>query len=139
VFDNSNAAPYCTPAQLIVPLVAKWLLVFEDPNSDILWFGKSMPERWLEDGQKVSISGAPTRFGRVGFATTSDLADNKIEATVDLPPNFKATAKLRLRISGARKLISVTVNGAPWKDFTSDGTISIPSVRGSEITIIARY
>jgi len=139
VFDNSPAAPYCTPAQLIVPLMAKWLLVFEDPNSDVLWFGKSMPERWLEDGQKVSISGAPTRFGRVSFTTTSHLADNKIEATVNLPPDFTATAKLRLRVPDERKLLSVTLNGRPWKNFTSEGVITITPSPTPKITLTAHY
>jgi len=139
VFDNSPAAPYCTPAQLIVPLMVKWLLVFEDPNSDVLWFGKSMPERWLEDGQKVSISGAPTRFGRVSFTTTSHLADNKIEATVNLPPDFTATAKLRLRVPDERKLLSVTLNGRPWKNFTSEGVITITPSPTPHITLTAHY
>ena len=139
VFDNSPAAPYCTPAQLIVPLMAKWLLVFEDPNSDTLWFGKSMPERWLENGQKASIVGAPTRFGRVSFSTTSHLAANKIEATLDLPPNFKATAKLRLRVPGGRKLLSVTLNGTPWKNFTSEGVINIPPSPTPKLTLTAHY
>ena len=140
VFDNSPAAPYCTPAQLIVPLMTKWILVFEDPNSDTLWFGKSMPERWLEDGKKVSISGAPTRFGRVAFSTASHLADNRIEATLNLPPNFKATAKLRLRVPGNRKLVSVTLNGKPWKDFTPEGIITISSAASApKITVTANY
>ena len=139
VFDNSPAAPYCTPAQLIVPLMTKWLLVFEDPNSDVLWFGKSMPERWLEDGQKVSLSSAPTRFGRVGFSTISHLADNRIEVRLDLPAGFKAATRVRLRAPGQRKLVSVTVNGAATKDFTSDGTISISPALGSRIAITARY
>ena len=139
VFDNSPAAPYCTPAQLVVPLMAKWLLVFEDPNSDILWFGKSMPERWLEDGQKVSISDAPTRFGRVAFTTESHLAVNRIEATLTLPPAFKATAKLRLRVPGQRKLTSVTLNGKKWKDFTPEGIITIPPAYAPGITVVANY
>ncbi|MBS1803107.1 MAG: hypothetical protein JST28_07045 [Acidobacteria bacterium] len=139
VFDNSNAAPYCTPAQLIVPLMAKWLLVFEDPNSDTLWFGKSMPEQWLEDGQKVSISDAPTRFGRVSFSTASHLTDNRIEATLNLPPNFKAAAKLRLRVHGQRKLVSVTLNGKPWRDFTPEGIITVPPDPTPKITLTAHY
>jgi len=139
VFDNSPAAPYCTPAQLIVPLLTKWILVFEEPNSDILWFGKSIPERWLEDGQKVSISGAPTRFGRVGFSTASHLAQNNIEVELELPPASKMTAKIRLRAPNQRKLASVTINGVEWKDFTPDGTISIPPAFASKITIAAHY
>lgn len=139
VFDDSPAAPYCTPAQLVVPLMAKWILVFEDPQSDTLWFGKSMPERWLEDGQKVSISGATTRFGRVSFATVSHLAENRIEATLELPPGFKAAAKVRLRAPGQRKLASVTINGAASKDFTPEGNITLPPAMPRRVKVIAHY
>ena len=139
VFNDSPAAPYCTPAQLIVPLLAKWILVFEDPQSDTLWLGKAMPERWLEDGQKISISAAPTRFGRVAFSTVSHLAQGKVVAQLDLPAGFKAAAKIRLRVPGERELKSVLVNGTAWKDFTPDGTITVPPRFASRLSITANY
>ncbi len=139
VFNDTPAAPYCTPAQLVVPLMAKWILVFEDPQSDTLWFGKSMPERWLEDGQKVSVSNAPTRFGRVSFSTVSHLAQNRIEIKLETPAGYSAITKVRLRAPGERKIRSVAVNGEPWKDFSPDGTITIPSAPTHETSIIANY
>jgi hypothetical protein len=139
VFNDTPAAPYCTPAQLIVPLMAKWILVFEDPQTDTLWFGKSMPERWLQDGQKVSVSNAPTRFGRVSFSTISHLAQNRIEVKLGLPDKFSAVTKVRLRVPNGRKLQSVTINGVPWKEFSPDGTVSIPHAPGREISIAANY
>jgi hypothetical protein len=34
VLIDRPAAPYCTPAQLVVSLMTRWLLVFEDPQSE---------------------------------------------------------------------------------------------------------
>lgn len=98
-----------------------------------------MPERWLEDGQKISISAAPTRFGRVAFSTVSHLAQGKVVAQLDLPAGFKAAAKIRLRVPGERELKSVLVNGAAWKDFTPDGTITVPPRFASRLSITANY
>jgi hypothetical protein len=139
VFNDTPAAPYCTPAQLIVPLMTKWILVFEDPRSDTLWFGKAVPEHWLDDGQKVSVANAPTRFGRVSFSTVSHLAQNRIEVKLEVPLGIRATTKVRLRVPEERKLRSVVVNRAPWKDFTPDGIITIPPGLASKVSITANY
>ena len=40
---GSRAAPYCSPAQLVVPLLVRWMLAFEEPNSEVLWLGKACP------------------------------------------------------------------------------------------------
>lgn len=139
VFNDTPAAPYCTPAQLIVPLLAKWILVFDDPLSNTVWFGKAIPERWFEEGRKVSIAAAPTRFGRVAFASTSHLAEGTVEVKLRLPADFKATAAIRLRVPGGRKLTAVAVNGRAWRRFTPDGTITIPPRFASRIAVLASY
>jgi hypothetical protein len=139
VFNDTPAAPYCTPAQLIVPLMTKWILVFEDPLSDTLWFGKSMPQSWLEDGQKVSVSNAPTRFGRVGFSVVSHLAQNRIEVRLELPAGYTAATNVRLRVPNGRSISSVFVNGAAWKDFRPDGTIALSHPIARTISITANY
>jgi hypothetical protein len=139
VFNDTPAAPYCAPAQLVVPLLTKWILVFDDPRSDTVWFGKAMPERWLEDGKRVSIRAAPTRFGRVSYFTISRLAAGRVEAQLELPAHFAATAAIRLRVPGGRKLEAVVVNGAAWQHFTADGTITIPPAFASRVWITASY
>jgi hypothetical protein len=52
ILPDEGAAPYCTPAQLVVALMTKWLLVFEDPQSETVWLGKGIPRKWLQDGKK---------------------------------------------------------------------------------------
>ena len=45
---------------MVVPLLTRWMLVFEEPASDTLWLAKGTPRAWLEDGQTIAVSRAPT-------------------------------------------------------------------------------
>ena len=141
VFLDDPAAPYCTPAQLVVALLTRWMLVFEDPMSETLWIGKAMPREWLEDGKAISAENVPTKWGRVGFSVTSHLKEGKIVATLSLPPDqFAAGIKLRLRTQGNVPLKSVHVNGKSWTDFNSqDETITIPAGMSGKIDVVAEY
>jgi hypothetical protein len=116
--DMSRYAPYATPSQLNIPVLTKWMLVFEDPNDPILWLAKATPRGWLENGKKIAVSGAPTRFGTVGYELKSELAANKVSGTVDLPAaGSQADVRLRVRVPGEKKIKSVRVNGKPWTAF----------------------
>ncbi len=140
-FNESPAAPYCTPAQWVVALLTRWILVFEDPTSETLWLGKAIPRKWLQDGKTISIADAPTRWGRIGYSVVSHLEQRNIRVTVNLPPvHFGATTKLRLRTPGHLPLKSVQLNGKPWSQFNADEeTISIPPNTASPVKIMAEY
>ena len=61
-----NTVAYATPAQLSLPLLLKWALVFEEPRSRALWLAPVLPREWLAVGATpVAISHAPTRYGRL--------------------------------------------------------------------------
>ena len=133
-------APYCTPAQLVVTLMTRWMLVFEDPQSETLWLGRAIPRQWLEDGKTTAVSDAPTRWGRVGFSIVSHLNENTISATVRLPSSFPAETKLRLRVPGNAPLKSVTLNGKTYTNFNpAEETITIPAGMPGAMNLIARY
>jgi hypothetical protein len=140
ILPEHDAAPYCTPAQLVVALMTKWLLVFEDPQSETLWLGKGAPRDWLQNGKDISVTNAPTRWGRINFSIGSKVDSGQITAKINLPPHFAATTKLRLRAPNTAQLRSVTVNGKPWTNFDrQQETITIPKDFGPEILIIAHY
>jgi len=140
ILPDEGAAPYCTPAQLVVALMTKWLLVFEDPQSETLWLGKGIPRKWLQDGKKISVAAAPTRWGRVDFTIASHLASGKIRAQLNVPQNFVALTKVRLRAPNNAALKSVTLNGKPWSNFdASTETITIPNGVSGNVNIVARY
>ncbi len=72
----------------------------------------------MNDGLKVGVSRAPTRFGTVSYTIQSWVSRGYIEAEIDPPKRKKPGAILiRLRHPEEKRMKSVTVNGEPWKDF----------------------
>ncbi|MBS0388308.1 MAG: hypothetical protein JSR15_07485 [Proteobacteria bacterium] len=139
--SNDEAAPYCSPAQLVVPLMLRWLLVFEELDADILWLGRGMPRQWFVDGQLISVASAPTRWGRVSFAVQTALRAGRIDARVGFPARgFAAQTKLRLRAPAGQRMRSVTLQGRRWKQFdAAEEVIIVPPGTGGELTIVAHY
>ena len=139
--EGRGAAPYCTPAQLVVPMMARWMLVFEDPQTETLWLAKGAPRAWFEDGKIISVQAAPTKWGRIGYTIASQMSSRKVIATVRFPRTPVAAAvKLRLRAPQGRRLQSVLLDGQPWMDF--DGRtelVSIPAKLSGRVEVIAEY
>jgi len=131
--DMSRYAPYATPSQLQIPVLTKWMLVFEDPNEPVLWLARATPQQWLEEGKKISISGAPTRFGMVGYELRSEIAKGKVFGTIDLSPGPGGpTVNVRIRVPGDKAMRNVLVNGNDWRGFDAARNIVIlpPSISG---------
>jgi len=135
------AAPYCTPAQMTVPLLTRWMLVFEEPSSELLWLAKGTPRNWLEDGQNISVSKAPTRWGRLGFAVHSHIREGRVDAAVDLPSKpTAAVIKLRLRVPEGYRMRSVSLNGKPWEQFdAAEESVTLPSSAKGRIELSVEY
>jgi len=135
------AAPYCAPAQMVVPLLTKWMLVFEDPNSNTLVLAKATPRTWLEDGKIISVSNAPTRWGRVAFALRSRLEQHRVEASVTLPSGDPPEiTRLRLRTPEANQIRSATLNGKNWSDFDPENeTVTLPAGLKGRIDVVVQY
>jgi hypothetical protein len=114
--------------------------MFVTERGDELWLAPFVTNHWLKDGMKVSVRNAPTRFGKVGYTITSNVAKGNIEAVVQLPEN--CTAKkvvLRLRHSEGKPMRSVSVQGKPHRDFDSKNeTITFEPSDGS-VAIRAEY
>ena len=136
-----DSAPYCSPAQLAVPLLVRWLLVFEDPESETLWLGRGLPRDWLAPGKSTAASAVPTRWGRVGFEINSQLQRNIILARVNLPAGgVAATTQLRLRAPLGARLQAVTVNGRDWPHFdAASELVSFAPHTAGQLDIRAHY
>jgi hypothetical protein len=137
---KKTASPYCTPAQVVVPLLLRWMLVFEEPWSDEVWLAKGTPRKWLEEGGKISVSGAPTRWGRIGFSISSHLKEGRVEAALDLSAPFGARVKLRLRVPEGNRIRTVTLNGNPWAQFDPEAeTVLLPAGSRGKIALTVNY
>ena len=134
-------APYCSPAQMTVPLLTRWMLVFEEPFSDVLWLARGTPRSWLEDGNTMAVTNAPTRWGKLSFSLHSHLRTGKVEASMVgavTPPS--PLVKLRLRVPAGHRIRSVTANGKPWDQFNAEEeTITLPPARKRLVDLTIHY
>jgi len=138
--DGTQGGPYATPSEDTIPVFTKWMLLFEEPETNVLWLAKATPRIWLQEGKAIAISGAPTRFGTVGYQLHSDIDHNKVSAVIHLPANYNATTKLRLRVPEGKTMHSVTVNGRPWTNFSAEGeVITIPPAHMQVVNVEVSY
>jgi hypothetical protein len=141
VDPNRFAAPYCSPAQMTVPLLARWMLVFEEPGSEVVWLAKATPRSWLEDGKTIAVTNAPTRWGSLSFSLRSHLQAGNIEARLVWPSAPPSTlVKLRLRVPPGHRIGSVTANGENWEQFNAeDETVTLPPARKGQVELTIHY
>lgn len=134
-------APYCSPAQMTVPLLTRWMLVFEEPAADVVWLAKATPRDWLEAGKTIAVSNAPTRWGSLGFSLHSHLQAGTIEARVVVPSMPPATrVNLRLRVPAGHRIRSVTANGKPWNQFNAvEETVTLPPATKQPLDLAIHY
>jgi hypothetical protein len=87
--DSARVTPdggYASPAQMVVPLHTKFMLVFEEPLTGSLQLCKAIPRTWLQQGERIVVRRAPSSYGRVSFTLLSALETTGIIfANVTLP------------------------------------------------------
>jgi hypothetical protein len=127
---------HCLPCQLVIPLALRGMLAWED--ADALWLAKATPRAWLENGQKVSLSAAPTRWGQVDFEIESridsgkaliclrflDAAPPLVLLRLRLPRGFRVVAVQgesgnRFAVDHAREFVRIETGGAGEISFTA--------------------
>jgi len=137
VLIQGNAAP-CVPAQLFVPLMTRWMLVFEAPESETLWLGKVIPRESLADGKRISVSSAPTRWGLVSFSIASRVDAGKVVVDLDMPSG--APGQVRLRAPGGATIQNVQANGKARIEFdAAEETVTMPQGSGQHVRLEIYY
>ncbi|MDR1189066.1 MAG: hypothetical protein LBK95_16715 [Bifidobacteriaceae bacterium] len=112
--DRAEHLPYCLPAQMVVPLATRWMTVFEDCDDPTLRLLPATPRRWLSHGQRIRLTRLPTRYGPISLRVDSHLAQDRIDAWIDVPPGAPARLELRLPL-GHRVIAATTVDSAPGR------------------------
>jgi hypothetical protein len=109
-----GTAIFCIPAQLTIPMLVRWMMVFEDSDEDRLYFGKGLPREWVVSGKEIRIDQAPTRWGRVNFRMIADAID-RVTATIALAADRRPPKEIQVtfRLPTGYKLRSVVANGRP--------------------------
>jgi hypothetical protein len=113
------------PANLI--LLVRDMIFYEDPDSLHILAG--IPANWIEPGEHLAISSAPTTLGgkvslRLEYPQSGKMHLH-IESSVAVPQ-----AIVRFPLPAGKSLRAVSVNGQPVKGFTRD-TLSLKSLSGA--------
>jgi hypothetical protein len=107
---TGDLALFCIPAQLTIPKLLRWMLAYEDADADRLHLARAVPTRWILSGKSIAIADAPTRWGPCGFSMRQVAAD-RIEATVQMPPRPPRETLLRVRLPSGRAIHRITIDG----------------------------
>ncbi|MBP7933680.1 MAG: hypothetical protein KA354_03430 [Phycisphaerae bacterium] len=92
------------------------MFVMEDRGG--LWLARATPRTWLQQGKRIAVKNAPSRFGTIAFEIVSDVDHGRIRATIDLKARAQPSPiLLRLRHPTAAPLRAVEVNGRPHTAF----------------------
>jgi hypothetical protein len=140
--DRARGAhsPYCLPAQMTVPIVMKWLLVYENPVTNVLTLGHAIPRERLSHGATIAVRDAPTRYGKISFQLYSRIDEGEVEAKIELPERRSGRILLRLRTPLGRPLESATLAGDAGTRLPVEGEcVELPVGLSGEVTIIARW
>jgi hypothetical protein len=109
-------------------------------RDDELWLAPMATDRWLQDGMKIEVRNAPTRFGRVSYKITSAVGDGHIDA--EIQPPTRGTPKqlvIRLRHPEGKPIKAVTVNGKPHQEFDAGKEIVRIAPTTERVTLRAEY
>ena len=114
------------------------MFVMEDDQC--LWLARATPRAWLEQGKRIAVRNAPTKFGPVSYEMVSQTQSNSIIVTIDLPSRHAPKSLLlRLRHPQAASLRSVLVDGKTWKRFDArQETIQLEGLKG-QVSLQASY
>lgn len=109
---TGDGALFCIPAQQTIPLLLRWMLVFEDLDADRLYFGRAVPRTWIASGAPIGIEQAPTRWGRVDYRLEKR-GDKELLATIALAGQRELPRELQVgfRLPPGRSLARLTANG----------------------------
>ena len=114
-------ADYCVPSQLTVPLLTRWMLVFEERDADVLWLCRAVPREWL--AQRLSFGKALTRWGLVSAELQPERDLRTIRARIELPGERKPSVVLRVRHPQQMRLADCRVEGGRCDQLDADGEL----------------
>lgn len=118
----------------------RMMLVREEKDDLLLAF--SIPRKWLEDGQELSIKDAPTRWGKLSYCIRSKSNQNEIEAYIELSlirEEYPASIQLRLRHPQKKQIKEVEIENEQRKAYNINFETVILPYRSGRTNIVIRY
>ena len=127
---NQASVAYCSPSEGIVPLMLKWMVVFEDPLAETIWIGKAIPRDNLANSQSIAIINATVSYGSINVLYASTITEQK-NIVVNVSPMMQKFPnngiKLRVRAPGKIPMKRVTMNSKSFTNYNVTGEyINVP-------------
>lgn len=116
-----EVADYCVPAELTAPLMTRWMLVYEERDTDVLWLGRAIPRAWLAD--EVAVERAATRWGPVAFRLQPAADGRQVQAEIQLAPQARPLVVLRVRHPAGKPLVECRVVGGRCERLDAPGEL----------------
>jgi hypothetical protein len=129
VDPDRDCIGYAVPAQLTVPMLLRWALVFEEPLDNRLHLAPAVPRSWLTDGKRVAVGGVRTRWGAVDLTIESEVAHGRVRVRV-ARQDASVDTTLHLRLPDGLHIANVLVDGAPCARWDAAAeTVALPPDR----------
>jgi hypothetical protein len=110
----------------------RWMLYLEE--GDTLSMLKTIPRRWLKDGEQLTLDGVKSHFGQIYFKAESDLKNNKIKAVIKLVKTVKMPAKVTIRLPHPEGLKAISCKNSIY-DLPTE-TVTIDNFTGKASVIL---
>lgn len=80
-------------SELQPSLALRWLLCFEEHDSNLVHLQKAAPKHWFKAGERINVENCPTRFGEITWTTHASGSGNRTwwQVEITLPPSFGAS------------------------------------------------
>jgi hypothetical protein len=135
---DSNFSPFQPNSSgngLVLTMLRRIVIDEQDEARGTLWLLRGCPRRWFAPGKSISVSDAPTVFGKMALRTTC--MDRTITIDIDAPQD----ASLRqlcvaVRHPTRKEPKKLTVNGASTTITNEIVTVQTPS---GHLRIVAEY
>jgi len=137
LFDGSYTPvqPNASANGRCIEMMRRIVIDEQDEAQGTLWLLRGCPRRWFAPGKSISVSDAPTVFGKTALRTAC--SDHTI--TIDIDPPADPAMKLMcvaVRHPARQKPRKVTINGAST---TMEGEIVTVNASSGHVRIVAEY
>ena len=136
---TGGGALFCIPAQQTIPLLLRWMLVFDEGDEQQLHFGRALPRAWIGSGKPISIENVPTRYGRVSYRMET-VEPHFLHATVQFTGASTVPKQVfvHFRAPTSKTLGRITVNGRTVERGGKNGdAAAFPPDRERSFVVIA--
>jgi hypothetical protein len=95
----------------------RWLLCYEESDSDRVHLQKAAPKTWFAPGKKIAVDRCPTRFGELTWSTESQPDGRGWTIKIEVPSSVSFPAEIVIHIhpGDGRAIVSSTagrINGS---------------------------